>query len=405
MVVAATLIKDLVTLAEADRPSEEEADLSKLGIGSLTTRYRTLDGQYQAVGQKSLELAYSIGETLERVRMVVGKGRWLGWCENEDLEPRTAQRYIKFREKVGVRANLAELPADCSMRGAMALLTEVKQKAERTPTPVFPVATPADIVIEVLDAGKQHPDRIIRAIRRSRSEGVDLVLTSWPYCLNATDFGYVDFTSYDDWLAAAIAWANQLSLVMSPNGRAVVNLPIDVRKDQPEPRPIGFDGLRILRAAGFKYQGTILWAKSENGQTSNAKKRGSPKSPNAPTLATGDELLLVVHKGNWNQGRAGEANDLGDDGIIWSNAHWTIAGKTDKEYIHVLPDELVARIIRGLSFPGDLVADFHCGSGQVAVGALKHGRKFVGGDVNPYAVALSSRRVQEAWKAASGAQS
>ena len=45
--------------------------------------------------------------------------------------------------------------------------------------------------------------------------------------------------------------------------------------------------------------------------------------------------------------------------------------------------------------PGDLVADPFMGSGSVGVAARKLGRRFIGTDVNPSAVRISSDRLKE----------
>jgi DNA modification methylase len=397
---AAPFRQDLALVAANDQA--EAPDLASLDVEQLTRRYRVMHGQLATVGHKSLDLAYRLGEVLEHVHGRIGSGKWIGWCSNEDLEKRTANRYIAFRRAVGHRDNLSRLPADTSVRGAMALLAEVKQPVPQTEGPVFPVATPEHIVLEVLDAGETLPDRVIRAIRRSRSEGVDLVVSSWPYGIGQSEHGYVDFADHAALLATMDRWAAQLVVVGAPNARYCVNLPLDVRKDG-APRPVALDGLHALRRHGLAYQTSIVWRKASNGQTSRSNAYGSLDSPNAPCVTTGDELILVLHKGSWNLGRSGEPSDsTREETRTWRNAEWTIVGATDKAYPHVFPAEVVTRCVKLFSFPGDLVADFHCGSGRVAIEAMKLGRRFVGGDVNPYAVHLSQQRVLEASRGQDG---
>jgi DNA modification methylase len=285
---------------------------------------------------------------------------------------------------------------DLTVRRLMGIIREETKDKTRAPgrTPHIPEAsTPDDILIEVLDAGKP----LSEDMRAFIGTGVDLVLTSWPYCLAENNAGYVDFDDYSDWLAAAQTWAQRLAAVLAPNGRAIVNLPLDVRKGHPKPRPIAFDGLQLLADAGLEYETAIVWEKASAGkQKSNTVKRGSVISPNAPAVSTGDELLLVVHKGEWNLGRPGEPTDLDAAALEWTNAHWTIAGASDRNYPHVMPRALAERCIQLFSFPGDLVADFHCGRGTVPCAALRLGRRFAGGDLNPFAVSLARRNVESA---------
>jgi SAM-dependent methyltransferase len=54
------------------------------------------------------------------------------------------------------------------------------------------------------------------------------------------------------------------------------------------------------------------------------------------------------------------------------------------------------RLVTGLGQPGDTVLDPFCGSGTVAVEARLAGRRALGSDVNPLAVALARRKVEPA---------
>jgi DNA modification methylase len=67
------------------------------------------------------------------------------------------------------------------------------------------------------------------------------------------------------------------------------------------------------------------------------------------------------------------------------------------------PQELLERIIQASSNPGDLVADFFCGSGTTLAVAEKLGRKWIGTDLGRFAIHTSRKRligVQRELKAA-----
>lgn len=57
------------------------------------------------------------------------------------------------------------------------------------------------------------------------------------------------------------------------------------------------------------------------------------------------------------------------------------------------PLALLERIIAASSQPGDLVADFFCGSGTTLVAAAQMGRRYLGCDVLPDAVEIARRRL------------
>jgi site-specific DNA-methyltransferase (adenine-specific) len=57
------------------------------------------------------------------------------------------------------------------------------------------------------------------------------------------------------------------------------------------------------------------------------------------------------------------------------------------------PLEIIERMVLASCRPGGLVLDPFMGSGTTAVAASKHGRRFVGFEVNPEYCAMARRRV------------
>ncbi len=57
------------------------------------------------------------------------------------------------------------------------------------------------------------------------------------------------------------------------------------------------------------------------------------------------------------------------------------------------PVGLVERIVRASSRPGDLVADFFCGSGTTGIAAARLGRRYLLVDNNPAAIEIARRRL------------
>lgn len=93
-------------------------------------------------------------------------------------------------------------------------------------------------------------------------------------------------------------------------------------------------------------------------------------------------------------------------GRLYFNAHGpALTDVWDIPFLSTVSDErvgwptqkplaLLDRIIRASSNPGDLVADFFCGSGTTLVAAARLGRRFLGCDLRPEAVALATKRLQ-----------
>ena len=57
------------------------------------------------------------------------------------------------------------------------------------------------------------------------------------------------------------------------------------------------------------------------------------------------------------------------------------------------PEELLERIIEASSNPGDIVADFFCGSGATLAVAEKLGRRWVGSDLSKFAIQVTRKRL------------
>ena len=70
-------------------------------------------------------------------------------------------------------------------------------------------------------------------------------------------------------------------------------------------------------------------------------------------------------------------------------------GKERVGYSTQKPQELLKRIILSSSNEKDIVADFFCGSGTTLVVAKKYNRNYIGCDINPKAIEITSRRLAE----------
>ena len=73
-----------------------------------------------------------------------------------------------------------------------------------------------------------------------------------------------------------------------------------------------------------------------------------------------------------------------------------VAGNERNGYATQKPKALIERIIKASSNEGDLVADFYMGSGTTCEVALELGRNFIGCDINPRAVEITLKRLNDA---------
>ena len=82
---------------------------------------------------------------------------------------------------------------------------------------------------------------------------------------------------------------------------------------------------------------------------------------------------------------------------------WTVPTQPFAEaHFAVMPEALVEPCVLAGSKPGDLVLDPFAGSGTVGVVALRHGRRFIGCELNPAYVRMARKRIAGPLFAANG---
>ena len=119
--------------------------------------------------------------------------------------------------------------------------------------------------------------------------------------------------------------------------------------------------------AGFKFWKPLVWDKCTIGMGYHYRARY--------------ELILFFEKGKRR------LNDLGVPDII-------TVPRIRGGYPAEKPMDVSEILVNQSSCPDDVVADPFMGSGSVGVAALRHGRRFLGNDLNPQAVAIAAHRLQ-----------
>jgi len=111
---------------------------------------------------------------------------------------------------------------------------------------------------------------------------------------------------------------------------------------------------------------------------------------NIKMLAEGEGRVLGrATAPNCGLGAAWEPSLLRNRRSVWTIASDPFAGA----HFAVFPQALVEPCVLAGSRPGDVVLDPFAGSGTVGVVALRHGRRFLGIELNPEYVAMARRRI------------
>lgn len=139
-------------------------------------------------------------------------------------------------------------------------------------------------------------------------------------------------------------------------------------------------GARGKNRFGRKHDTIFVYSKSE-GFTFNS-----------------DSILVPYESGmtEWRYTKGGQAGKEMPKGKIPSDV-WDMKlnamSKEHNGYPTQKPESLLNRFIEAFSSPGDLIADFFCGSGTTLAVAEKLGRKWIGSDLGRFAIHTSRKRL------------
>lgn len=257
-------------------------------------------------------------------------------------------------------------------------IKKARQSIPRPPVQPVILPVPPTVCLEVSDAAALPlPDA-----------SVDLIVTSPPYGLDLEYDATID--KAESWVYLMGVWLAEMYRVTRPGGRLALNVPLDTTLG--DYRPTWPQACHAATCAGWQFQHTVIW---NEGNVNKSIARGSVDSSGAPRIIAPVEVVGIFSKGEWAR-RSTVTSDLThDEWLEWTNGLWTFPGESRPWEGHPAPypAELPRRLIKLLSFPGDVVLDPFVGSGTTAVVAAKLGRRVYGYDISPVYVESARRRV------------
>jgi site-specific DNA-methyltransferase (adenine-specific) len=389
----------VATLQELGVPSEleierlaEGRDLSDLAGKPVEILRYELDwhrGQAQKFHSMALAHWLEAGRRLIAIKGSLAHGEFTPWVADNGISQSAADGMMYLARNSQSVANLIETRPGMAVNAA---ITEIRHQVQiakhATPPVVIPWVEklPPNIEIEQGDAA---------AIALSDAM-VDLIVTSPPYNLDRR-YGESsdDALDYAEYLKSALAWSSEMERIAGPHGRLAINLPLDTMLGG-TPRAVMCDWYALLLAVGWTYRSTIIWDE-DNVSRSNA--RGSIGKPSSPYVAAPVEMILLMHKGAWKIERPGVEPDLTtEESVAWQGpaaGSWKFSGAHHAEHEAPFPEELPRRLIKMLSYPGDVVCDPFVGTGTTAVVAARLGRTCYGFDVNMRNVSIARERISK----------
>jgi site-specific DNA-methyltransferase (adenine-specific) len=205
---------------------------------------------------------------------------------------------------------------------------------------------------------------------------------------------------YLPWLGAVITEAAR---VLRTGGRLILNIDSVTNRQDPNygtehKRPIYADLVTLVREldVGLLFRDEICWYKHSCMGRKSAY--GSYCSPTNPHIRRNHEYVLIWSKGQWDLPNiSGQKSDLTPEEFNdWTFSVWPIHPITRRATHHpcAFSPELIQRLIKLYSYPGDLILDPFVGTGTTAVVAASLNRSYLGIDRNPSYCSLARKQLK-----------
>lgn len=222
---------------------------------------------------------------------------------------------------------------------------------------------------------------------------VNLVLADPPYNVGI-DYGdgsKADRLRDADYIAWTQRWITEAARVLADDGSMWVICGQEYAGDHQN----------AMRAAGLYWRNTVTWVESFGvncRKKFNRTSRPMLYSTKHPRRFTFNVEALTVPSARqlkYNDHRANPTGKILDD--VWPISRVCGTFKERVEGVPTqLPLELVTRIVRGITRPGDLVVDPFTGSGTTGVVCVQNGRQFHGFELRESFAAIARQRIDAA---------
>lgn len=222
----------------------------------------------------------------------------------------------------------------------------------------------------------------IEGIRSLSDNTVNLTVTSPPYNLSETakknPVEYNEYTDdreqneYINWLVDVF---HHVYLKTRDDGRLAIN--IGDQKNGAIPTHVFLS--YALMDIGWHPMSTIIWDKK---QTRNRSAWGSYLSPSCPSFPSPFEYILIFYKNSKKLTHTGISDLTKDEFVKFAYGVWEISPMSGmkKKYGHpaVFPSEIPYRLIKMLTYRGDVVLDPFAGIGTTLLTADSLQRSSIG---------------------------
>jgi site-specific DNA-methyltransferase (adenine-specific) len=243
----------------------------------------------------------------------------------------------------------------------------------------------------------------IEGMKRLPNESVDLVVTSPPFNVGIEYDSWNDSLSLEDYQKFTKSWCEQTYRILKQGGRIALHLPYIVNM-----RGIGGRVLtvglywNILEKLGFKLGG-LCDLEELRPQRSKLTAWGSWLSASAPYIYCLKECVLVAYKGQWKRapGKSyfDSSKEKSREFIDLVSGVWRYRAESRPLTKAAFGLDVPLKVLKLLSYEGDIVLDPFMGSGTTALACQKLNRRFISFEISKKYWRVANERMQARHKA------
>jgi site-specific DNA-methyltransferase (adenine-specific) len=347
----------------------------------------------RAVDAKGIPSSRGVVAAIARVEDPASRSQMLEWAKKRTrIAVHVADKRTHILNKC--RSELEELSPNPRLKNQLIELildkaphpTDVKLEAQKLLTSTSQ-SSAAEKKREI-SAGVYIADS--RDMREIRDGSIALIMTSPPY------FNKMKFDDYlsrcrtaNEFFAKVEPVIIECVRVMAPAGKLVLNWgePIgEAKGEEYEEEILAHRWVDICRKAGLRLWGKWIWWKNPPAYAiAQDRVQYEDAARGDGRIHLNWEWLLVFRKPTGQTGNQQNAKKVTlshDDFVTLSNAVWRIsADRKGPRELAAFPEELVERVIRYYSQPGDTVLDPFLGSATTVLVARRLGRNAIGYEI------------------------
>lgn len=220
---------------------------------------------------------------------------------------------------------------------------------------------------------------------------IDLVVTSPPYNIGIDYDVYRDNLPWEVYFKWCEKWLKEVYRILKPDGRIALNHYLSLGDSRERVSPIS-ELMKIMGEIGFKHHTIAVWT-----DRTLAKKTawGSWLSASAPYINSPFEGIIINYKRYWKKQTKGVSDIRKEEFIELTRGIWEI--KTENRGLTKanFSEDFAEKVIKLLSYQGDLVYDPFMGSGTVAKVAILNKRRFIGSEISSKYCEIANERLKQ----------